>query len=656
MAQKLEFTGEEITQLQGLWEQYTTLNPEALFDEHKINLIQTLTQGRVAAILAEAGDVGVAANNKVVRELQMLRITLQSKIAQIQGDPETGNPVWNEKGGATTERGFNRTNRTLIKELQEIFVSKRDRLKLNKEDVNTDEKFGAAVDALVIDPKRLTNTMLRHLGLEEYIPQERTGPVERLQRRAEAIPALKEMLQSDLEIVLDHQHPMRGTGYNRKRATHSSARTCRLMVIRSGKNEGMLITARYSKTKEGKRKVLSLTDVHGADRRFVRIRKKYEKEIADLVRIETELTAVRDAYANWDTLHDREDQITRHRETLLAIVEELETADNQFKAMVKVRAMSATDLRDELLRLNPSAKARQVNAALTFLQKRMNEIREIKAQLARDTHQISVIKKRGAEVFNRFFTAIRAKDLKGLMTSRLADILRDYSDLAMRNKPLQPYKALGEELSYRLKQAARHFRNAHACELGDDHTEGGKYREMGIKEGVYAYVLAKLELVYDYFQKLSKDLLECDNYHRNYVDFYNELENRHRTTGLVDVAPNIDTEEYDTLATQLYHLFNGLKKELRKVAVDVTPVMDEQDEIDSIDVSPKEVPPTREEIDKMIVKMRRRISNVDVTKILRAIIAQHSAESTTDSPALAAPEPAPAPTPPAGSTPVLAPN
>ncbi|MDA1060956.1 MAG: hypothetical protein O3B47_04140, partial [bacterium] len=105
---------------------------------------------------------------EVERQLEIFRIAIRAKIDQL-----IGNHVWAERGG-TTEQQFREVPRTFPKTVQEVLTHPTERMVFQREELMSKEDLQAAISSVIIDPRRITNTLLTNLGLEEFIPPKRT--------------------------------------------------------------------------------------------------------------------------------------------------------------------------------------------------------------------------------------------------------------------------------------------------------------------------------------------------------------------------------------------------------------------------------------------------------------------------------------------------
>jgi hypothetical protein len=239
-------------------------------------------------------DNSVVEHNRMATNLRVFELRLWAKINQL-----FDNLTWSERGPCETDEDFQKSPRTLMKLFQELLVHPSERVVFDQydgDDLNN-------VEALVIDPQFITDTLLRNLGLNEFTGEgwkeangkSRISRVDRMELKAHAVERVREML-SHLEPV--------GLPPELDSPGGRQLRYLRLFRITGGVNEGSVlgtvnIDNDYVPTRSGDvslyepTKILFKTDIHAAERRLMHIEAGYKEEAKKLKFIQTALKSIR---------------------------------------------------------------------------------------------------------------------------------------------------------------------------------------------------------------------------------------------------------------------------------------------------------------------------------------------------------------------------
>jgi len=314
--------------------------PTALAREHMAELLQFDT-------------VAVNTDKAIERRIDLIRAVLRIKFEQI-----VGNTVWRNKKPATEEE-WNAAPRTIVKTAEDALSHPVDRVVFDRKELQTERQVGEAMGAIVIDPRRINDTLLNNLGLEQYMPEKGTKRVPALVRRAEAIPEIQDMMA--------HLKPF---SYIHEETDESQQRYFRLMRIVGGKNNGYTLG---TQTKANGDKTLFKSDIYGARRRLEHVIGRSEEEVIALKGIENILKEMQKSLNKRHEIQDPEGMADL-RKSLSEVVDKLEFVEKEEKIKLREQIKKALTVRYKYGKQNPGAMLACVATALESLGKRLASI------------------------------------------------------------------------------------------------------------------------------------------------------------------------------------------------------------------------------------------------------------------------------------------
>lgn len=554
--------GKELPDISEEFQKYTALVPE--YDFPMSQRAATELRGLV---YDEKGEV--LPENELVRNVRIFRERIVAKIPQLQDNVYWKKSLHAVKDGrqevtvGSTEAEFRRAPRTDLKTFQEILSAPQERMALNR-----DEKFVTARN-IVIDPKRITNTLLANLGLDEFIPPKGTRQEEQVALRAQAIPAIKEMLESIEPLTLAHEQEL------------SKLRYFRLFHIGGGKNQGMVLGTQVI----ADHKVMFLTDLHGAARRIDHIRDGYLQEITTLQQIQAAIREV-DGKISTDWQKTKEpEQIDAVKAQLLGLVDTLRFVTNDHKQKMRKQIEQAVSLGSvytlpekrkmvkgvstvvrpakTVVALNPGATRARINTSHMHIGKRIDEIASIRSYLAKDQTRLDTYLQAQTQPFEAFF-----KTVKGLHEQfKIYQLDRPMSPqeraraiqnlealkkkLAFATTPImlfEPYQSFADELVARIDLTVEALRK----------DESPETRTEAAAEFTKIFLMTKVQRFYTELQKFYSRYLS-NGVLPNADEMLEALAAMDQGLSRKDVAPGIKTEDYNDVFGDLYHLMNSLR-------------------------------------------------------------------------------------------------
>lgn len=379
-----------------------------------------------------------------------------------------------------------------------------------------------------------------------------------------AIPAIKEMFGS-LE-------PVRYPGQEES-ADLPDLRYFRLMRMGAGANEGLILgTQNIRKTADNEQgdKILFKTDLYGAERRVLHINARYREELAKLASIDELLRGVYEALDRWtaDEVRANEDKLMHLRQDLLKIAESLDPQliRNHHKRAIRTEVGKCLTLRDSRDRYNPNVIQGRISYARREVGARLSDIQEISECLGGDQVRMTSLAMAQeapltdfcnlvAEMHERF-RVFRESPLDGQERSRVLANLERAKSKAERLE-YEPYLSLGKAFIRRIDLVKAKL------EQSAEPTEGALVFHVEAQaEFVKAYLISKVAKAYRDLQAVYRrfSLNPEDVDPRVIIDEVQKIQDE---LGDRQVARDVKTPSFDKVWGEIYHLCNGIKKDLR---------------------------------------------------------------------------------------------
>lgn len=471
-----------------------------------------------------------------------------------------GNRQWSMVRKGATEDGFRRSARTDFKTFQEFLSHPIVRIAYSRQRIK-DARLGD----IIVDPEYLSTTLLENLGLGQFVPKKKgMKRAERLEYIAQAIPCIKtklaELTPLKLNAKLSPDHPVRN---NHRGARHPAVGSGLRLYYDADGN----VLGTQSPNGKGK-KVLYLTDAHGAHRRIDHIRDSYNKEIQTLQNIKSTMEEVSKMVGqNWSALRANLQPVQGR---MMTCIDSLEHVSNEHKRHMKAIIEDAFNFQvDHKLRngevqrrYNPGAHRARFTKIPKFVDARIQEIASIRSYIEED--QVC-IKKHIAEmqaplktflatVENLHMRFLLLDENKPLSIHDKDKIIRNLDELraqcrSTKERPLlQPYRTFAEEV------AGHTERTRQFLEAGE--------RDTAKAEFMNAFVVARIQDLYILLQKFYDDFLAKDS-SPDLDQMLIDLQEIAARAGSKEVARDVITKRYNHFWGEgVYHLINGLFKEI----------------------------------------------------------------------------------------------
>ncbi len=516
----------------------------------------------------EKGEV--LPENAIARNIRIFQERIRAKIAQLEGNVvwlRHLHPVkegWHDIRMGSSPQEFRKAPRTDLKAFQEVLCAPTERMAFER-----DEKFTTARN-IVIDPEMITDTLLANLGLDEFIPKKGTKMEDKIARRAGAIPAIKEMLESLEPFTLPHERELARLKY------------FRLFRVGGGKNGGKVMGTQVI----GEQKVLFLTDLHGASRRIDHINDGYGQEIATLAEIRDMVCDV-DVRISRDWQQNKNPQkIAEIKTALLGLVDKLKFVTNEHKKKMRAQIEAAVNMESvytlpakrkmvggvskvvqparTVVALNPGKTRARINTSPMHIGRRIEEIAAIRSYLAKDQTRIQTHISAQTKPFEEFYATVRelheqfkiyrldrpmAPGERAKAISNLESLQRRCGFATTPVMMFEPYQTFAAELIAHIEKTVEALRKDETPEA----------REEAAEEFTKIYLVTKIQRFYTELQALYNDFLSGGMV-PNFDEFLARLAIMDQGLSRKNVAPGIKTAEFDDVFGELYHLINSVRK------------------------------------------------------------------------------------------------
>lgn len=549
----------------------------------------------------------------IVRNIKTFQTGIRAKVQQLEGNaawlshlhpvrekiqPRGGDTVWLNplhSGGewfrdipmASSDAEFLAAPRTDLKVFQEILSDSCERMAIGRK-----EKLVTAHD-IVISPSRITETLLRNLGLSEFIPKKGTAAEkdqrmtqdEKLARRAEAIPAIKDMLDSLEPLNLPHEQDP------------SEMRYFRLFRVHKGKNRGKILGTQMVNGE----KVMFLAGLHSADRRIGHIHTNYAKEVETLAEINDTIGDVEGRISkDWKRTKQPEN-LAEVKKKLLGLVDQLKFVTDENKVKMRgqidaavtmetvytlpkkrIREKGRMVIRPEktIVALNPGATLARINTSHLHVGNRLAKMGEIEGFLSKDSVRLKTFVAAQTKALANFYTTVRQREHELKIYKLNRPMSKDEREKAIGNleslkrtcdpetTPImlfEPYLSFATEAVKRLDGAIAALKK-----LEDG--ESRPARIEAVTEFTKVYLVAKIQKFYVGIQQLyAKFLSDGKVLTSGELDaLIDELKTLDDELVTVDVDPQTPTKDFNPVIGDLYRLIHGVRKDANNVKTELT--------------------------------------------------------------------------------------
>lgn len=532
--------------------------------------------------------------------------------------------------------------------------------KLTQEILSTDYELVGGLgnyeaDKAVIDPMKITDTLLVNLGLEQFVPEKKAGELDKLARRAEATSEIKEMLGNLEPLKLSARA---GSGRN----------FLRLFTITEGEYAGYVLGTQVNHGK----KLLFRTDLHGAARRLELIDQGYGEEMRELVGINHQVIlakgllsdgknkkAIQEAFHNYQEMQKKgeagvmkkPEMMKKYERIIAELLENLGDVINGEKLKIQNQLKQSADLIEKRVRparvkmvkgqrvetpaqeyetINIESKLARLSAIHDSISKRLKEIRAIQAYLLAD-EQILKDKINNMEApFVDFIKTVEGMHEqfkiyreKGMTQQESSTVARNLEVLIVRpmeksfpegKVELEPYASFKNKMLEQTVKTADLLKNQIAGKGGNE----------AAKEFTKIYLIAKIVGLHKDLQRFYAGNLSGEDREMG-EKALKEIEEIKAKFGKRGVAPQVEVKDFAEQYDEFYHLVNSLKKRTIEInqksqeIEDLKRQLGEMKEADALELQDikKKLAGLEKEKRRLKNAAKERFRNFDFAKMIR---------------------------------------
>ena len=418
------------------------------------------------------------------------------QIMEAKCDQTEGNDRFTERKYPTVNE-WRKYPRHIMRTLQETLCDPTDYIISPRKELDEKDEHGnniglrKAMSSIIINPKRINDTLLENLGLEEFScrPTEekpRTTTTERLQRYTEAIPEIRRILMS-LEFIRrpNEQHrPIGQLKYFR--------------MMRIGEGEDLASTNPHAGTILGTQinngnRILFRTDLHGADRRLIHIDHTYQDEQEKLQTIQEAIKSVDRHSETWSGPQNQAKRNELHA-ALLNIIQSLEHIKNYHKKRLRRNLKSYLNL---IGQGNPGAAQWDLERAQINIGKRIENMDYISGHLKQDERRVQRLILDQEKPYASFLKDVESikdefSDTTEIDPTTLRPQLQALRKNIQENMKFEPYLSVGQQCCTAIEQT---LRDLAVCDM-----------ESAGESFLRVYSITKLERAYFKVTKANRDL------------------------------------------------------------------------------------------------------------------------------------------------------
>lgn len=478
------------------------------------------------------------------KEIAAYQEVVRAKIVQLLGN--TLFPVRRVK----RQQDFNASPRTKPKMVQELFTADTELQAITRDDI-AEHGETAIIQNIIIDPRRITDTLLRNLGLNEFIPTgKKLSKADRMKMRVGAIPVIKEFLTHAIEpLAYGHEEVQQpeDRGY------------FRLFRITKGKNTGRMVGVQDN----GNGEKLFLTDLHSAFRRIDHIEESYAEEMEKLHRIRQILRDITGrVQSGWSEIRDTV-ELEQMKAELFKIVESLKLVKNKHKVKMKENLERCLTFQDKTKRMNPGSRLAILASVNDSIGRRIDESGRILGYLAKDRVRTEDAIAEQANILADFHHRVEqhVDRLVLLHPSKKIDPTarqKIITNLTVQRTQcesfvFEPYVSLARFVIAEI--------DAIIAILNSDNVNDQGVREQAKKSFIMMYVVSKLLKLEMDLMKLRDEFFAPGQKLENvYVkSLVERVQAIHEAFFIKKVAPEMRVKEFGEIFGHVYALLHGIK-------------------------------------------------------------------------------------------------
>lgn len=514
---------------------------------YKIGELHTaIREDIVDALDNNLGRSSAVREKVIARRIALVTQSVRARVSQMLDPEGYPNTFWGADKTGCSENEFRAVPRTLLKSAEEVLTHLADRLpskfRTRETKVSQDTFF---IKSIVIDPNRITDTLVRDFGFEDLLAPKGSSKLEQIEAKTKIIPLIKETL-AELEPI-----PLA--------EGQTKYRNYRLFRIKSGPKRGYILGTQEIAGEEH----MFLTTLPDAHRRVSHIEQQYNEEQKKLTGIQIKLGEIdHELDVNW--------QEARLPENLQRLLNELQQIINALKFVQdskKQRLLkSLRDAAQWLAARNKGACRACMNETKRnfLIASRQANIPRIFGHLAHDKQMLTSHIAREHTIVVKFYQGVRSQAGKNHNGPRLADPSSPLTDEEIsalktkaealleeyKNVKFQPYLAFADKLKIYFQQLVAGL-SARPSPTDRTAIANGYMR---------AFVVSKLARFNSALIKIYEICSLTDPYWLNIAQLKADLEETASEVQRRTIAKAVHTSEYTPLWANIKTLLKTLKK------------------------------------------------------------------------------------------------
>lgn len=390
-----------------------------------------------------------------------------------------------------------------------------------------------------IDPRLITATLLRNLGLEQYIAPKGTKRTERILIHVRALPDIQDMLDQRDTILRPNEQDKKSL-----KGRH------RMWRITKGKNEGYVMGTQHAVKGDGtKQAILYKSDINNGALRIEHIAKTYAQEAEILAKMKQSLEKIHANLAYWQDIKQTS-RLQEIKENMLKKAIQFEHVRDADKQKLRERIEASMTLQDRTGRDNPAAMRAHLRKTIPYIESRRANMYEISMNLQADALQIHGAVEGITTAMDEFLDQVEEhRDEKKRARSKKEQLV----DLSILLEKLdattfEPYLSFAKNFRANLEKLIAILEKPKQ-EPGDDPS----------RLFLNLFILAKFQRAYQQLQKMYRDItLNGEDF--NPLKIKKNLEEASDELYKSRILGGKEIHDYDEQAGQVYHTINSLKK------------------------------------------------------------------------------------------------
>ncbi len=410
----------------------------------------------------------------------------------------------------------------------------------------------------LVSPDRISEDLAQDLRLCTFTEEDRHHPVERLERKHEAIPALKKLWESIT--------PLQKNARRWFQASPPTEKIDELYPNVPGPHPDILGTVLYVRERVPSDEdpiplvAQHFDSVYDASRKPIHQYENYGRELSTLVLLEEDVRLLNQQLnTDWSEKRNRKHLKRKCEQVMQECIDRLEQCENRFKMQACNLAGEARALQDSLGRENLAAKMAQLVAIINRFLKRYGEMKLKAGCNEQDRLSLQEHIAREEHILASFLRSVRssADSLGQKHIALFEEGKKKQSDRSLDSQAKGLLKRMGIEASplQRITLQPLRFYAHHLADGFNDLQMACLAGDRGWAEHslIHLHVLGKFQLVRGNLERLKAKLIVEDSLPRSRDRVEGMLQALEKYYGELQIFPSNVVEEYRAPFEQLHN-------------------------------------------------------------------------------------------------------